>query len=240
MSTELLKSDEKIYNINDAYENHYKKKNSDCHIYPVEWVVRTFLGSYPNLKMDQSRYQGSNILDLGFGDGRNFPLLHNLGFNIFGVEISENIIDIAKKKFAYLEKTLNLKLGRNSKTSFDENTFDYVLACHALYYVDPHETFTNNLEEMAKILKSKGILITSLPKPNGSILKNAKPLDNGHVEITNDPLGLRNGYVFRVFESKADIENTFSPYFDTFIIGSCDDDFFGIQQNVWTVICTRK
>lgn len=226
--------------IDHAYENYYHNKNTLQHIYPVEWVVRVFLGTYPNLKMDQNLYKGSKILDLGYGDGRNFPLLNNLGFNIFGVEISDNINQIAEKKFASINIPVELQTGRNSSVPYPDNYFDYLLGCHAIYYVDQHETFTNNLEEIARVIKPNGFLIASLPKPNGSILKNAKQLSNNHMEIKNDHLGLRNGSIFRVFESKTDIINTFSPYFDNFIIGSCEDDFFGIQQNVWTIVCKKS
>lgn len=226
--------------IDHAYENYYHAKNTACHIYPVEWVVRVFLGTYPHLKMNQTLYKNSNILDLGYGDGRNFPLLNNLGFNIFGVEISENINKIAKQKFSYVNIPVELHPGRNSNIPFQDNFFDYILGCHAIYYVDPDETFTNNLNEIGRVLKPNGFLIASLPKPNGSILKDAKKLFDGHVEITNDHLRLRNGYIFRVFESKTDIINTFSLNFDNFVIGSCEDDFFGIQQNVWTLVCRKK
>ena len=49
-------------------------------LYPVEFVVRMFLGSYPRLTMDRASYAGSAILDLGCGDGRNLAFLRDLGF----------------------------------------------------------------------------------------------------------------------------------------------------------------
>ena len=73
-------------NIVSSYSQYYSAR-TDIHLYPVEFVVRTFLGTYPNLKMDRSKYAGSKILDLGYGDGRNMPLFKNLKFNIHGVEI---------------------------------------------------------------------------------------------------------------------------------------------------------
>jgi ubiquinone/menaquinone biosynthesis C-methylase UbiE len=226
--------------IDVAYKHYYMKKYSEYHTYPVEWVVRVFLGSYPYLKMNQNCYKNSKILDLGFGDGRNFPLLYNLGFEIFGIEISEEIIELARSKFAKLGIPVELMLGRNSNIPQPDKMFDYILGCHSIYYVDPNESFSKNLSEIARVLKPNGFLIASLPKPNGSILKNARSLANGHVVINHDPLKLRNGYIFRVFETKYDIEETFSPYFEQIIIGSCEDDFFGIQQNIWTVICLKK
>jgi ubiquinone/menaquinone biosynthesis C-methylase UbiE len=227
--------------IDYAYEGYYKKKNSACHIYPVEFVVRTFLGTYPNLKMDKNNYTNKRILDMGFGDGRNFPLLNNLGFKITGIEISEDIIQLAQEKFAQLEIPVELQVGRNSSIPFDANTFDYLLACHAMYYVDPNETFDDNLAEMARVLKPGANLIASLPRTTGTIVQGAEPLGKkGLVKITNDLLGLRNGSIFQMFETAADIETTFADYFENFTIGYCDDNFFGMQQNIWIIVCQRK
>jgi len=227
--------------IDQAYTDYYQKKDSLRHIYPVEFVVRTFLGTYPGLKMDRKRYAGSRILDLGYGDGRNFPLLHNLGFKIFGVEIADHINQLAEAKFKEIGIPVELRKGQNSEIPYSDKYFDYALACHSLYYVNSGgDTFDNNLTEVARVLAPGGILIASLPIPSTYILKGARELPGGHQEITHDPLGLRNGTIFRVFQDKDEIVQSFSPYFENFSIGACEDDFFGIQQNVWIVVCTRK
>src|SRR6185295_11025592 len=62
--------------------------------YPTEWVVRTLAGgNYPGLKMDKTRYRGARILDMGCGDGRNLPLLLDLGFDVHACEISPEIVN---------------------------------------------------------------------------------------------------------------------------------------------------
>ena len=60
--------------LGQRYETFYRERDP-TYIYPVEFVVRAFLGSYPRLKTDRSEYAGKCMLDLGFGDGRNMPLL---------------------------------------------------------------------------------------------------------------------------------------------------------------------
>ena len=49
--------------------NQYYQKRTHIHVYPVEFIVRTLLGNYPNLEMNQNSYFGSKLLDLGYGDG---------------------------------------------------------------------------------------------------------------------------------------------------------------------------
>src|SRR2546430_14394745 len=83
--------------IKEHYTDFYSERNP-TKVYPVEFVVRTFLGTYPQLKLERALFRGAKILDLGFGDGRNMPLLHDLGFEVYGVEISEEICRLTKHR----------------------------------------------------------------------------------------------------------------------------------------------
>jgi SAM-dependent methyltransferase len=210
-------------------------------VYPVEFVVRAFLGTYPGLHMPRGPYEGRRILDLGYGDGRNMPLLHNLGMKIHGVEIAEDINRHVRKRMKGLGvRVVSLKVGTNAHIPHDNGYFQYALACHSCYYVEPGEQFGENLSEIARVLEPGGYLIASLPMPGSYILKEAEPLPGGHYEITNDPYGLRTGAVFRVFRSRQEIRKEFSPFFSNFDIGYCNDLFWGIHQKVWILVCRRN
>lgn len=208
-------------------------------IYPVEFVVRAFLGTYPNLHMPKDEYNGKRILDLGYGDGRNMPLLSNLGMKIHGVEISEDINRHVRERLARLGIQAELKTGTNVHIPYNDEYFQFALACHSCYYVEPGDTFSDNLAEIARVIEPGGYFIASVPMRDTYILNGARPLPDGHYEITSDPYGLRNGTVFRAFDSEEEIRETLSPFFHNFSIGYCDDMFWGIHQKVWTVICRR-
>ena len=225
-------------NITSAYSKYYSLRKSD-HMYPVEFVVRSFLGNYPRLSLDKSKYAGALILDLGFGDGRNMPLLHNLGFEIYGLEISEEINRLVASRLKKLGIPAILKIGRNVSIPFDDNLFQYVLACHSCYYVDEGTTFDDNLREIHRVLAPNGIFICSLPMCDTYILKRAEQLSDGHYRITKDPYDLRNGTIFRAFENENEIIKAFRKYFCEFSIGFCDDEFYGIRQKVWIVVCKK-
>jgi ubiquinone/menaquinone biosynthesis C-methylase UbiE len=226
--------------IQKNYENRYSSKNSVKHIYPVEIVIRIFLGTYPNLKMDPSTFPVSKILDLGFGDGRNFPLLHNLGMNISGVEISEEIIRLVASKFEQLQIPLSLKVGSNIQLPFAGNYFDFLLACHSIYYMTHNSNFEMVSNEVARVMKTGAHLIATFPKPSSYILKNATDLGEGYMKITSDPLQIRNGSVFKVFQSTEEIRSALSINFSKFQFASCEDNFFGLQQDFWAVVCSRN
>jgi SAM-dependent methyltransferase len=225
--------------VKKTYSDFHIAKQS-AHVYPTEWVIRTILGKYQDLNFDKSIYPGSKILDLGFGDCRNMPLLKNCEFDIYGVEITDEIISLAKTKLADLKINATLKKGTNSSIPFLDNYFDYILACHSCYYVDKGTTFEDNLNEMSRVLKPNKFLIASLPAPNNFILKDCIKLKNGHVEITNDVFGLRNGYIFRTFDDKDDVLRTFAPLFKNIKVCYCSENFWGLQINFFLVVAEKK
>lgn len=222
-----------------AYNSYYKADN-ESYVYPVEFVVRTLLGKYPNLQLDKQKFKDKKILDLGYGDGRNMPMLLNLGFHVSGVEISDEINSSTKKRLESIQDQLTLKTGHNSDIPFSDSHFDYLLACHACYYVLEGQTFKDNLNEIARVIKSKGVFICSLPFSDSYILQGAKKLPTGHYQIQNDPYNLRNGTIFRAFENKSEIIEELGSDFEDFRIGYCNDDFYGVNQKVWIVTCWKK
>lgn len=216
----------------EHYADFYSQKNPQK-VYPVEFVVRTLLGTYPNLRIDRTTFRGSKILDLGFGDGRNMPLLHDLGFQIHGVEISDEICDLTRQRMERLGVPADLHVGSNSSIPFADGFFDFILACHACYYVNPGESFAQNLREIARVLRPRGRFIFSLAKTDTYVLQDAEPMGHGHFRITKDPRGLRDGGIFRAFSSRPEIIDEFSPRFTDLAIGLCENDFYGTYEKVW-------
>jgi SAM-dependent methyltransferase len=220
------------------YEGFYRARRP-VHVYPVEFVVRAFLGNYPRHTTDPESYRGKLILDLGFGDGRNMPLLHNLGMRVFGVEISQNICDMTQTRVRHLGFEVETRVGRNSAIPYPDGFFDTVLACHACYYVDPGERFAQNAAEIARVLKPGGGFVFSAPIGTSYIMRGAADLGDGHMQIANDPYGVRNGSVMKKFDQEADISASLSPVFTDFAIGACRNDFWGIEEHVWIVACRK-
>src|SRR5580693_863468 len=92
-----------------SYTEFYQSR-SPARVYPVEFVVRALLGKYPRLQRDETSSRGLAALDLGFGDGRNLPLLYDLGMQVFGVELSADICNLAKTRMASLGIPVDLRV----------------------------------------------------------------------------------------------------------------------------------
>jgi SAM-dependent methyltransferase len=222
-----------------GYDAFYRRRDPH-HVYPVEFVVRAFLGSYPRLSNAHASYGGTRVLDLGFGDGRNMPLLANLGMQVYGVEISEDICAQALERMRRLGIVVETRVGRNHALPFDDQFFDHVLACHSCYYVDPGASFSDNVRDIARVTRDGGRFVFSAPMASSYIMRGARDLGGGHMEIANDPYGVRNGHVLKKFDSEPDIVSSIEALFSDCAIGSCRNDFWGIEEHVWTVVCRRR
>lgn len=224
--------------IESAYSTLYRKKDP-IHVYPVEFVVRAYLGRYPRLDRPAPSFAGMKVLDLGFGDGRNMPLLSNLGMQVHGVEITESICEQAVARLRRLDVALEARVGKNNVIPYPDQYFDQVLACHACYYVEPGTRFSDNVAEIARVCKPGAGFVFSAPVGSSYIMRGARDTGGGLMEIQNDPYGVRNGYLLQKFDSEAEIVRALSPVFGDFAFGVCKNDFWGIEEHVWTVVCKR-
>ena len=139
-------------------------------------------------------------LPVGCGDGRSMGLLSNLGMNISGTEITKEICEAVTLRMAKFGIKADIRVGRNNLLPFEDHFFDYVVASASAYYVDTGTTFEDNMLEILRVLKPGGHIVFSLVHPDSYILNGADELLDSHFRINNDPLGLRNGYFFKVAE----------------------------------------
>ena len=226
--------------LKNIYTTEHKNKISK-HLYPTEWIVRTMLGSYPELTFDKSCYDGGKILDLGFGDGRNFQLFDNIGLDIHGVEITDGIVDLVKDRMKTLNIKSKLTVGTNNNIPFKDNFFDIVVASSSIYYVNKETTFNDNLKEVSRVLKSGATLIANFPELSKNFLcKNSINLGDNHIIIQNDIHNLRNGFIFRAFKSKKELEKSLSVYFKNICIGYLHDTYYGYELSSFIVVATKK
>lgn len=101
---------------------------------------------------------GEKILDLGCGNGRLFEVLQNKKVDYIGVDNSEKLIEIAKKKFPKARfqtaDTLNLP--------FPNNFFDKIYSIAVLHHIPSKEFRLQFLREAKRVLKPEGFLILTV------------------------------------------------------------------------------
>ena len=226
--------------INNRYTNFYAKRKH-THVYPTEFVVRTFLSDYPllNYERPSNGKNPSKILDIGFGDGRNTAFLCEQGYDVYGIEITEAIVEQTKARLIAnkIDPLPDLRVGRNSNIPYEDNYFNYILACHSCYYVDDNQSLNDNLKEYYRVLSPSGYLIASIIHSDNYYMKGASHCDDGSMIIINDPYETRNGYRLHGFANEKSIEKYFSSYFHNYSFGSAYNNYYGIDEKVFWVVC---
>lgn len=230
--------DNQDLSINNNYEFFYAERKG-VNVYPTEFVVRTFLANYPNLNF-RKPLSGERVLDVAFGDGRNTVLLCEQGLAVSGIEITQGIINQTADRLKMLGHVADLRVGRNSHIPFEDDYFDYILACHCCYYCDEGETLADNLAEYARVLKQGGYLVASVACAKSYIFKGAVKQPDGSFRINEDPYRNRNGYRLHAFATQLEIEEYFSKYFWNFSFGFADNDYYGISERVFWVVCQKR
>lgn len=224
--------------IDSSYELFYAKR-AGLRVYPTEFVVRTFLASYPSLKF-RKPIPGDRVLDIAFGDGRNTVFLCDQGYAVSGIEITEGIVRQTGERLAKLGHQADLRVGRNSSIPFENGYFDHILACHCCYYCDDGETFADNMKEYARVMKPGAWLVASVASRSSYIFKDALALEDGSLRIQADPYGNRDGYRLHAFSSKDQIETYLSPWFEHFSFGFADNDYYGVSERLFWVVCQKR
>jgi len=226
------------YNAEEKWNKTYLTQQNMA--YPSEYVIRIFKGKYPTLNFNKN-YNKKKICDLGCGDGRDIPLLEKCGFDVYGTEISSEIINKIKNNLKEkISNQVNLAVGNNEKIPFENNFFDYLLSWNSCYYMSNEGNFQKHVEEMYRILKPEGILVLSIPKKTCFIYKDSEIKNNGYCIIKNDPFKIRNGAILRIFENEDEIKKSFSEHFKNFTFASIYDDCFGLNYHWHLLICQKK
>lgn len=96
-----------------------------------------------------------NVLDIGCGTGSTLKLYQEENCNIFGIDLSPAMLNIAMVK---LESRANLQLVDASNTDFPNDKFDLILSSTVLHEIDP-QVRMNILKEAKRILSNNGRLL---------------------------------------------------------------------------------
>jgi 2-polyprenyl-3-methyl-5-hydroxy-6-metoxy-1,4-benzoquinol methylase len=98
------------------------------------------------------------ILDVGCGSG--VPVAYTLskkGFKVIGIDISEEMINLARK---HVPKGVFLLQDMKSM-DFDSNTFDGIISTYAIFHI-PREQHLKLMKNFNTMMKKAGLLLVSM------------------------------------------------------------------------------
>lgn len=128
-----------------------------------DFILRILCVNFPT--NDPSFYSAGKILDIGCGNGYSLVKFKEIGWEVAGIEPSQEAADIGNKM------NLNIFCGTLEDAQYSDNHFDYIRANHSFEHINnPNET----LVEIFRILKPGGRLFIGVPNIDGIVPKLAK------------------------------------------------------------------
>ena len=110
---------------------------------------------------------GQKILDLGCGNGRLFfSFLKDYGVEYYGIDNSEKLIEIAKKRISKFQSPIfkeflspNFQIADITDLPYQDNFFDLVISIAAFHHLPTKELRLKSLAEVYRVLKPGGYLL---------------------------------------------------------------------------------
>lgn len=125
-----------------AISKNYDKYRLD---YPLKLIADVIL--YTKIK------KSSNILEIGTGTGIASKYFLEKGFNLTMLDISKELMQVAKKKLKSYKNT-NYIISSFEKAKLPSSNFDLIFSAQAFHWVDPSLRF----KKVHKLLKEEGTL----------------------------------------------------------------------------------
>ncbi len=95
--------------------------------------------------------KGSKVLDVGCGTAHLTNWIKQKGFEVYGIEPSNEMYTFAKENFPEIE----IKKGISSAIPYPDNSFDLIVSFEVLRYIDRAENI-KTYKEFYRVLKSGG------------------------------------------------------------------------------------
>ncbi len=194
--------------------NKFAKKFSDVHDVGENSNSDNKKTFYDQLGFIKS---GMKLLDLGCGDGLDLIHYKKLGAEIYGLDASEELLEIAKKKLP----TENIQLGFFEKIPFQDNFFNVVLSKYAIMTSEDLEPI---FKEILRVLKPGGIMMYLVTHPFRQYLeKRENQADYFEQKIVN--LHILNNTI-----TVKEPSHTLNEYLNRYLFENFDVQFY---QEYW-------
>ena len=126
-------------------------------------MVRTQVVDFINIR------HGSKILDIATGTGKQAFAFAKKGYDVVGIDLSEDMLRVAKKTNKYAN--VEFKNADATNNPFDDNYFDVTCISLALHDM-PISIRKKVLSEMVRVTKTTGIIVViDYALPNNKIKK---------------------------------------------------------------------
>lgn len=217
-------NEDKNINLDDLVKN---KKEFDYHFSNIKYYSITKSSEkYKESWLKNNIKTNSKVLDWACGSGENGIYAAQCGGNVWGIDISQEGLDNAKKnaELKGVSSQCDYELMDGENMSFQDNTFDFGVEYGALHHVD----LPKALSELARVLKpdSKMICVEALRhNPLIHLYRKMTPHLRTPWEVDHI-LGIESLNLMEKYFSKVDVK--YFHFFSLFLVPFRKTKFFKI------------
>ncbi|MFA6896817.1 MAG: class I SAM-dependent methyltransferase [Patescibacteria group bacterium] len=135
-----------------------KKVKDDYNSIAQEWDRSRSRPSQLKLKLTDEIEAGAKVLDVGCGNALMLPFVLEKGAFYYGLDVAENLIEIARGRYAkeIKEGKASLAVGEASKLPFADAEFDFVISFAVLHHLPSGEIRKKFFDEIRRVLRPRG------------------------------------------------------------------------------------
>jgi SAM-dependent methyltransferase len=148
--------------------NRYLNPSADT-VYPLEYAFY-LLGET----------RGKTVLDLGCGAGEELMPLLGRGANVIGIDISPELIDIAKRRLNDAQLSATVRVGSAYETGLPDGSVD-IIFCMSLIH---HLNIPRVKKEMQRVLRPGGFIVLKEPIRFSKVYAFLRSLLPAHEDIS--------------------------------------------------------
>lgn len=122
---------------------------------------------------EYDQFEGKRVLEVGCGNGYTLEKYAQHGAEVYGVDISENAVEICRRRFEYQKLKGDFRVGNAEELPYEPNYFDCICSMGVLHHVPNPE---NAVSEIYRCLKPGGQLIVMFYHRNSLLYRVAMPI----------------------------------------------------------------
>lgn len=149
---------------------HLNQVLGNIDIYLLDQVLKD------NIKPD------AKILDAGCGEGRNLIYFLNNGFDVHGLDINDEAIQmlhfIIGSNYNHYSKS-RFQVADLANLPYQDSSFDYVICSAVLHFSTNAQKFWSSVSELHRVLSTNGTLFIRMTSDIG--LNDHQPTDTEHI-----------------------------------------------------------
>lgn len=239
----------------DIWNKYYQsiQEGAVGNLYPNEPLIRIVSTIKKGINFDNTYYEDEGeeqsnrfgfegkALEIGFGHVANLKMLQDKGFTPFGIEVSQESVNRAKKTLELDNySNISVDLWKPPYLQFDDNSFDLICGLQCIYYND---NLSLVIEEIFRCLKPSGFFAFSFFSLNHDYMKYIDFIQEfdlyNHVKWSDNHPNYRiRGSKLSQPKSKDHLKKLFSQFKNIRVFTEESD--FAPMYNSWWYIYGKK